>query len=108
MPITVQRKSLQFIPDSSRVVARFFDNGDQRTIHLVHRIMDLDDRMVTIELNNVLREFVYRHRNISKILMRHYKNHEELIKSMDINLDELTEERKLLIEIGRASCRERV
>src|SRR5690625_5430613 len=59
--------------------------------------MYLGVRMVTIELNNVLREFVYRHRNISKILMRHYKNHEELIKSMDINLDELTEERKLLI-----------
>lgn len=97
MSITVQRKSLQFIPDSSRVVARFFDNGDQRTIHLVRRIMALDDHMVKVELNNVLREFVYRHRNISKIMMRHYKNHEELIKNMDIDLSKLTEERKLLI-----------
>src|SRR5690625_5912555 len=70
MPITVQRKSLQFIPDSSRVVARFFDNGDQRTIHLVHRIMDLDDRMVTIELNNVLREFVRSEEHTSELQSR--------------------------------------
>lgn len=97
MAVPVQRKSLQFIPDSSRVVARFFNNGDQRTHHLVHRVMSMDDSAVKTELNNVLREFVYRHRNISKILMRHYENHGELIRSMDIDQDQLTEERKLLI-----------
>jgi len=39
MKVSVIRKNVMFMPDSSRVVARFFMSGDQRTQELVGRIL---------------------------------------------------------------------
>ena len=70
MPVKITRKNTFFTPDSRRVVARFFNNGDVRTTNLVNRIMALSDAEVNIELKNTLREFVGRHRNISDIFLK--------------------------------------
>lgn len=67
MAVTVTRKNLYFKPDSSRVVARFFNNGDARTINLVNRIMLLTEAEVMHELETILKGFIGRHRNISDI-----------------------------------------
>ncbi len=97
MQVAVQRRELTFLPDSSRVVARFFDNGENRTRNLVHRVMALDDVGVNRELDHTLREFVGRHRNISSIFMSHYENHRNLLDSMKFDESELSKERKLLL-----------
>jgi len=97
MSITVVRKNLYFKPDSSRVVARFFNNGDARTINLVHRIMSLNEVEVKRELEITLNEFLGRHRNISNIFLKHFYNYENLIESMGIDYDSFSLERKLLI-----------
>lgn len=67
MSVPVIRKNLYFKPDSSRVVARFFNNGDTRTINLVNRIMPLTEAEVMHELEIILKGFIGRHRNISEI-----------------------------------------
>lgn len=95
--VAVQRKDVRFIPDSSRVVARFFNNGEQRTLNLVQRIMLLDDAGVALELDHTLREFVGRHRNISQIFLRHYENHRGFLERMELDVSHLSKERKLLI-----------
>ncbi|NNE76578.1 MAG: glycosidase, partial [Pricia sp.] len=97
MHISVNRKDVHFIPDSSRVVARFFDNGEQRTRNLVDRIMQLDDGEVNRELDHTLRDFVGRHRNISQIFMRHFQNHRDLLDRMELDVSRLSKERKMLI-----------
>ena len=97
MQVAVQRKELTFLPDSSRVVARFFDNGENRTRNLVHRVLALDDAAVNRELEHTLREFVGRHRNISSIFMSHYENHRDLLDDMKFDESELSKERKLLL-----------
>ena len=97
MQVAVQRRELTFLPDSSRVVARFFDNGENRTRNLVHRVMALDDVAVNRELDHTLREFVGRHRNISSIFMSHYENHRNLLDNMKFDESELSKERKLLL-----------
>lgn len=97
MQVSVQRKNLKFVPDSSRVVARFFNNGDIRTINLIQRIMSLDDKAVSKELDYTLREFVGRHRNISQIFLRHFENHSGLMDSIELDRSQLSKERKLLI-----------
>jgi hypothetical protein len=43
MRVSVTRKNIRFTPDSSRVVARYFMNGDQRTQKMVSRIMTLNE-----------------------------------------------------------------
>ncbi len=97
MRVPVTRKNLKFLPDASRVVARFFNNGEERTSNLVNRIMALDDASVVRELDHTLREFVGRHRNISQIFLRHYENHSALLYRMGLDLSQLSNERKLLI-----------
>ncbi|HLT71891.1 MAG TPA: glycoside hydrolase family 130 protein [Cyclobacteriaceae bacterium] len=97
MSVAVTRKSFRFSPDSSRVVARFFMNGDTRTQKLVGRIMGMDDKQVTLALDHTLREFANRHRNISRLLLNHCARVRGLIEGMEIDFAGLSEERKMLI-----------
>lgn len=97
MRVSVIRKNIVFTPDSSRVVARYFMNGDERTIKMVSNIMLLDEKQVVTTLEQTLREFARRHRNISKIFFKHCEKIRNLIEAMQINYDSLSYERKMLI-----------
>ncbi|MFV5699746.1 glycoside hydrolase family 130 protein [Flavobacterium sp. ZT3R17] len=97
MRVPVIRKNIIFTPDSRRVVARYFMNGDQRTQQMVSRIMMLDEKQVIDTLEHTLREFARRHRNISRIFFTHCEKIRGIIEGMQINYDGLSEERKMLI-----------
>ncbi|MBA4317239.1 MAG: glycosidase, partial [Flavobacterium sp.] len=97
MRVPVTRKNVVFTPDSSRVVARYFMNGDQRTREMVSRIMMLDELQVVHTLEQTLREFARRHRNISRIFYKHCENIRGIIEDMQIDYVHLSEERKMLI-----------
>jgi predicted GH43/DUF377 family glycosyl hydrolase len=97
MRVSVVRKNLKFIPDSSRVVARYFMNGESRTQKVVARIMALDENQVSISLEHTLREFAARHRNISRVFSKHCSNIQGLIEKMEIDFAALSDDRKMLI-----------
>ncbi|GGW42417.1 glycoside hydrolase family 130 protein [Arenibacter certesii] len=97
MYVSVNRKDVKFLPDSSRVVARFFNNGEKRTSELIQRVLSLDELSVTRELDHTLREFAGRHRNISQIFLRHFENHRALLDQMEIEVSKFSKEEKLLI-----------
>ena len=97
MRVSVTRKNVKFLPDASRVVARYFMNGDQRTQKMVSRIMALDDVQVSHALEHTLREFASRHRNISRIFLRHCGNIQGIIEGLQINYSDLSDERRMLI-----------
>jgi hypothetical protein len=54
-------------------------NGDHRTQKLLSRIMSLDDVQVSVALEQTLREFAHRHRNISRIFFKHCANIQGII-----------------------------
>jgi predicted GH43/DUF377 family glycosyl hydrolase len=97
MRVSVIRKNVIFTPDSKRVVARYFINGDERTKKMVSHIMMLDQKQVTETLEHTLREFARRHRNISSTFFRHCEKIKGIIEGMQINYDGLSDERKMLI-----------
>lgn len=97
MRVSVIRKNVIFSPDSKRVVARYFINGDQRTKKMVSHIMMLDEKQVVDTLEHTLREFARRHRNISSTFFRHCEKIRGIIEGMQINYDGLSAERKMLI-----------
>jgi predicted GH43/DUF377 family glycosyl hydrolase len=97
MRVPVMRKNIIFTPDTRRVVARYFMNGDQRTQQMVSRIMMLDEKQVIDTLEHTLREFARRHRNISRIFFAHCEKIKGIIEGMQINYDRLSDERKMLI-----------
>lgn len=97
MSVTVNRKDIHFLPDSSRILARFFRAGDLRTQKLIARVLSLNEEQVHLALEQTLREFANRHRNISRVFIRHCNNIQGVIEKMNVDFDQLSEERKLLI-----------
>lgn len=97
MKVSVVRKNIKFLPDSSRVVARYFMNGEERTRELVERILMMSNLEVNNTLEQINREFARRHRNISTLFHKHYDKAKYIIKQMNINEENFSEERKMLI-----------
>ncbi|HEY4618889.1 MAG TPA: glycoside hydrolase family 130 protein [Flavobacterium sp.] len=97
MRVSVTRKNVKFTPDSSRIVARYFMNGEQRTQKMISHIITLDEKQVIDTLEQTLREFARRHRNISSIFYRHCEKIRGIIEEMQINCDSLSDERKMLM-----------
>lgn len=97
MKVFVIRKNIKFSPDSSRVVARYFMNGEERTRELVERILLMSNFEINKALEEINREFARRHRNISTLFHKHYDKVKHIIKHMQINEADLSEERKMLI-----------
>lgn len=64
---------------------------------MIGRIMSLGEKQVSLMLEQTLREFASRHRNISHILLKHCTRVQGLIESMEINFEDLTPDRRMLI-----------
>jgi hypothetical protein len=97
MRVSVVRKNIKFTPDSKRVVARYFMNGYERTQQMVLRIMMLDEKQVLQTLEQTLREFARRHRNISAVFFRHCEKIRPIIEEMKIDYEAMSLDRKMLI-----------
>ena len=97
MRVPIIRKNIVFTPDSKRVVARYFMNGEERTQQMVMRIMMLDEKQVLQTLEQTLREFARRHRNISSIFLKHCEKIRPVIETMQLDYDAISLDRKMLI-----------
>lgn len=97
MRVPIIRKNIKFTPDSKRVVARYFMNGEERTQQMVGRIMLLTEKQVVQTLEQTLREFARRHRNISSIFTKHCEKVRPMIEAMQIDFNSLSDDRKMLI-----------
>ncbi|MGE6219923.1 glycoside hydrolase family 130 protein [Nubsella zeaxanthinifaciens] len=97
MRITVSRKPVKVYPDPSRVIARFFYNGDERAKDVISKVMSLNERQVFEIVSPLLQEFSKRHRNITRVFLRHCKKVQWLIEEMGYAYDEMDEFVKYLI-----------
>lgn len=98
MAINVHRLDTIFRPDPKRVIARFFFPGPiSRSKKIINKIIEIEDSIARIILNQALRNFSDRHRNISKIFLKHYKNVEHFVLDLGYKLEDLPEFKRLLI-----------
>ena len=97
MQVTVTRKDSKFLPDPSRVIARFFYTTNERSKNIIRNVLAMSDSEVNIALSQVLRGYSKRHRNISKIFENHFNLLTHLYKELDINPDNVDLPRKMLI-----------
>ncbi|MCX6205450.1 MAG: response regulator [Bacteroidetes bacterium] len=98
MSTTINRKPIRFYSDPKRVIARFFYPGpESRVQSIIQKVRDMPDEAAQLTLNQSLREFSSRHRNISKIFLKHYHRMTEMLSSRAGDLSVLTESKKLLI-----------
>lgn len=97
MAVHLIRKDTIFQPDSSRVIARFLYNGEDRSKELISIILALDAGSQVRQLNNVLRKYAKRHRNILKVFERHFRKLEVLLNAMQIDPQDMETNQRLLI-----------
>lgn len=97
MQVTVNRSNVVFSPDSKRIIARFFHLNDKRGMDVIRRVMTIPENEVVIAVNQVLRDFSRRHRNISQVFQKHFQKVSYLCEKLEIDTDSLSTYRKLLI-----------
>ncbi len=97
MQITVTRKDAKFYPDATRVIARFRFTNDERSINIIRKVLAMSEDELNIVLNQVLRSYSKRHRNISKIFKRQFNKITYLFKELNIKPESLDQSQKVLI-----------
>ncbi|MFO7850931.1 MAG: glycoside hydrolase family 130 protein [Bacteroidota bacterium] len=97
MQVTISRKATRFLPDPSRVIARFLYTSDKRSEDIIRNVMALSDNEANTALSQVLRGYAKRHRNISLIFEAHFNKLDNLFKNLKINKRNINQTRKALI-----------
>ena len=97
MRMNVLRKDIKFLPDSSRVIARFLYTSDERSRNIISKVMAMPDSDVNNTLNQVLRDYSKRHRNISVIFERNFNKVAKLFDELNIHQSRISAARKALI-----------
>ncbi len=95
MALTVSRSSIKLKPDYKKVIPRFLNTGNDRSLLLIHKILQLDDKVAETLLNNIFSEFSSRYKNIQTIFLSHFRQVEHLLTSDETGA--LSEKKKLLI-----------
>lgn len=98
MSTTVNRKPIRFYSDPRRVIVRFFFPGPETRVQsIIGKVRDMPEEAARLTLNQSLRDFSARHRNISKIYRRHFERVREIMNGRAGDLDSLSQSKQLLI-----------
>lgn len=97
MRLTVERKPVKVVPDTKRVIARYFFNGEERAVELIKKILALDKEETFALISPLLQDFSKRHRNITRKLLRNAERVKKYVKQSGHDFDKLDEDCKLLI-----------
>ena len=97
MQVAVNRKELKFIPNHARVIARFLYTTEQRAINTIHSVLNMSVNEATVSLNQTLRDYSMRHRNVSKIFEKHFDKIAHLILKLKIDPQSVSYPQKILI-----------
>ena len=97
MGVSVNRKDTKFLPDPSRVIGRFCYFSNERGKNIIRSVLAMSDREVFNTLNQVLRRYSRRHRNISKLFETHFIKLAGLFNELGIKPVKINQSRKALI-----------
>lgn len=97
MRLSVERKPVKVLPDTRRVIARYFFNGEERAIQLIKKVLALDKDEVFSLVSPLLQDFSKRHRNITRKLFRHCERIKDIIPLAGGDYEKLDDYAKLLL-----------
>ena len=97
MRLTIERKPVKVSPDTTRVIARYFFNGEERAVELIRKILELDKEQVFSLISPLLQDFSKRHRNITRKLLNNCEKVKRYIVKAGGDYAKLDEDCKLLI-----------
>jgi predicted GH43/DUF377 family glycosyl hydrolase len=71
--------------------------GEQRAINTIRFILEMSKNDASLALNQTLRDYSMRHRNISRIFEKHFNNIAHLLPSLNTSPDAIDYSKKILI-----------
>src|SRR5689334_21131155 len=95
MTVTVNRTGIRINPDISRVIPRFFNTGETRSLALIAKIVEIPEEEANQLLLRTLDEFSSRYRDIGMIFYKHFQLIQHLIPETVQNI--LSREKKMLL-----------
>jgi predicted GH43/DUF377 family glycosyl hydrolase len=98
MSTAIKRKSIRFYSDPKRVIVRFFFPGpESRVQSIVQKVIDMPEEAAQLSLNQALRDFSSRHRNISRIFQKHFERIRDIMNGKIVDIGKLSTHKKLLV-----------
>jgi len=98
MPLKVKRSPIRFYPNSKRIITRsYLPGGKLKAKLIIKNILNFTDKETSLVLDQILREFSKRHRNISKTFESNFKKVEKIIIKLKIDPSTLSLKRRLVI-----------
>ncbi len=97
MQVAVTRKKFIFMPDPSRVIARFLYVNDERSADIIRKVLAMPEKEINIAMSQLLRGYSRRHRNISKIFEKHFSKMAPIFDKIEVNEEDLSAAQKALI-----------
>ena len=97
MQVKVIRNKTLFSPDPSRIIPRFLETTESRSIELIKKVLAMPEPEVDKALSQLLRGFSTRHRNISKTFDKCFNKLTPFFTVLNIDRKELSYSRKALI-----------
>lgn len=95
MILTVTRSNIRLNPDYKKVIPRFFNTGNERSLLMIHKVLQMEDNDIDTLLTHIFKEFSSRYRNLQSIFLKHFNSIKHLL--VDRKPDDLSEKKKLLI-----------
>ena len=98
MSTAITRKSVRFYSNPKRVIVRFFFPGpESRRVSIIQKVIDMPEEAAKLSLNQVLRDFSARHRNISRVFQKHFDRTRDIMNGTAGDLAQLSTYKKLLV-----------
>ena len=98
MSTSINRKPIRFYSDPKRVIVRFFFPGPESRVQtIIRKVVEMPEEAAMLSLNQVLRDFSARHRNISRIFQKHFDRTRDIMNGKVEDLTPLSVYKKLLI-----------
>jgi predicted GH43/DUF377 family glycosyl hydrolase len=95
MKLNATRSNVRLNPDFKKVIPRFFNTGDVRSKALINRVLQMPDKETDAILQQVIRDFRHRYKDVRSIFDKHFDRVKHLVsKKSEVKL---TEEKRLLI-----------
>jgi predicted GH43/DUF377 family glycosyl hydrolase len=95
MSLTVCRTNIRVNPDHKKVIARFLNTGDARSLQIIQKVLQLKPHEAEVLLADILKDFNLRYKEVRRIFLQHFNSIRYLLT--DVEFEDLSEERKLLL-----------
>ena len=93
MALKVNRTRIRLNPDYTKVIARFFNTGNDRSLMIIQQILQLENEVAETLFSSIFSEFSKHYKNIQTIFFNHFHKIQYLIT----DFSKVTETKKLLI-----------